>query len=377
MVVVAVIIVLALVLTGVWMIFGAPGHSGAGTFSASRGTAQSAANGATGGPWSLLLVLGVATQGSFSGSVANATAVASSLTSSSCSYTPSSGSPATLGASGVGNVSRGLADAWVYLYSNASGSILLVTVVGSSATVVGTISGSSCDLASLGFSAVPSSGIIDSTTASADADAAGGYAFLSAHPQANATFVLLGGFTYAGTTVGPIWTVELDACALTGVGPATASALVVILSATDGTVIQSQTSTVTCPATGSTGTGGTPVDTALTLGSPGEAQKGSEYWYNFSVTSADGQLTWASTTLTVDSNGVVLSLPTTTGAVLSLTGTALATFSFGSSSWSGASSGAVSSQETLSVESPSSLSGDTLVVQGSGSYSGNLQVPIP
>jgi hypothetical protein len=247
---VLVLVVVVLVLSGVLSSHGAS-TSAASSFTDSRNPAQAAASAAAGGPWSLLLVVGVATQGAYSGSVSNITEIAGSVSGSPCSYSPSPGAPSTISSDGVGNVSQGIASAWVYLYSNSSGSVLLVSVTNGVAAVVGTLAGSSCNLAESGFSPIASAGIIDSTTASMDAGAAGGYEFLSVHPSANATLVLIGGYTIHDTTIGATWAVEYLSCALSGAGPVSAPAFVAVLSATTGTIIEARASTVTCPTTSS------------------------------------------------------------------------------------------------------------------------------
>jgi hypothetical protein len=373
-VVVVVVVVLVLVLSGVLAPSGSKGP-GAGSFSGSRGPAQSAANSAAGGPWTLLLVLGVATHGAYSGSASNVTGIASSVSGSSCTYTPSVGAPSSISEAGVGNVSQGGADAWIYMYTNANGSVLLVTVTGSAATVIGTIAGSSCDLAYSGFTPIPSSGIIDSTTASADAGAAGGYAFLAAHPAANATFALIGGYSIAGTSIGATWAIEYLTCALSGAGPSSAPGFLAIVSATTGDVLQARATTVTCPSTSSNPALGT----ALALGTPLEGVAGSQYWYNFSVQSASSGLTWAETSFSIQNPaGQTLSLPAgSTASVLNLTGTTIASFGFATGTWTGQSSSFITAQHLVSVSTTETLSGDTLVVAGTGNFSGEISVPIP
>ncbi|HXQ49002.1 MAG TPA: hypothetical protein VN842_04405 [Thermoplasmata archaeon] len=372
-VVVVIVVAVTLAFTGVIPLHGSASPSGTQTFSGSRATAQSAADGASGGPWSLLLVVGIATQSAYSGSASNLTEVAGSVTGSQCTFSGASGTPAPLQAPGVGNVSQGLAGAWVYMYTNSSGSVLLVSVISGSATVLGTISGAGCNLGSSGLATIPSSGIIDSTTATADAGAAGGWAFLAAHPQANATLLLIGGYSVLGTSIGATWAVEYLTCALSGAGPVSAPAFLAILSATNGGVIQSQATTVTCPST----SGNPPLSSSLALGTPAEAASGTSHWYNFTIEGASSGITWAETTLSIQSGGQTLATPSAVAKVISLTGQTLATYTFSSNTWSGLGVGTISSAEVLSLESPSELSGDTLVVEAAGSYAGTLPVNIP
>lgn len=377
-VVVVVLLVVVLVGSGIWPLGSRSGSSEPGTYSRSVGPAQSTADAAPGGPWTLYIAVGVASPAAVSESIANASAVTSSFGTSPCAYTPSAGTTSTLATPSVGNVSSGVASAWVFFFSNVTGGVLLVSVIAGTAAVDGTLSGSGCSLTSAGLSPLDAPDLIDSTAASADAGAAGGWDFLAAHPDANATLVLVGGLTQGGASYGPLWLVGYDACPQSEPGPATAPIFLALISATDGSVIESQTTTATCPsASGPSGPHTTPLSSALGFGSPGEAVRGSEYWYNFSVQLADGTVTWANTSLSVDSNGLPLSLPSATATVLSLTGTGLASFDLGTGQWSGASPQSISSQETLSLECSTSLSGDTLVLQGLGAYSGSLAVGIP
>lgn len=373
--VVVVVLVLAILGAGLWPANGPAGTPTPGAYEGTRGSAQSVADGAPGGPWTLYVAVGVAARGTGSEAVANVSQAISALGRSTCFFTPAASS--SLVVPGVGNVSSGVASAWVYFFSNVSGSILLVSVVNAAATLEGTLSGSGCSFASTGVSPIPSSGLIDSTTASADAGGAGGWAFLANHPQSNATFVLIGGVTSGGVSSGPTWVVGFDSCARSGRGPTTAPSFLALISATTGSVLLAQTTTVPCPTTGTPGPTPVSLSSALALGTPAEAQRGANYWYNFSVQAASQGVTWANTSLSVYASGHPVSLASATGAVISLTGTTLATFGFATSSWSGASTGLVSSSEVLSVECGSSLSGDSLTVQGVGSFTGPVVIQIP
>jgi hypothetical protein len=378
-VVAIVVVILAFALTGVIPLVAHSSGSSPQSFSTSRGPAQTAASGVAGGPWSLLLVVGVATHSTYSGSAGNITGLAGSLSQSQCTYTGPGGTSPTLPTSpAVGNVSQGSAGLWAYLFTNTTGATLIVSVTGSSATVVGTLTGSACDLASAGFLAIPSTGIIDSTTASADAAAAGGYGFLAANPTANATFLLVGGYATASSNLGALWIVQYLSCSLSGPGPAEAPAFVALVSATGGGVIDSDTSTATCPSTSGSGT---PLTSALALATPSEAQTGPDSWANFTVDAAAGGLTWSDLTFTIQSpTAGEISLPAgSTLAVLSITGSSVASFNFATQSWTGQSTGPITSSETLSLETSGDLfgMGYVLVVDGGGGFTGSLSATIP
>jgi hypothetical protein len=376
-VVVVIVIVLALVLSGALSPSGGSSSSPR-SFSSSRGAAQSTADGSSGGPWTLLLALGFATSSTYSGNVSNLTSVAGSVSGTQCTFSPSPGAPTSLQSGGVGNVSQGVAGTWLYLYTNSTGAVLLVGTIGGSTSAIGTLTGAGCNLASSGLLPIPSTGIVDSTTAASAAASAGGSTFLAAHPQANATFILTGGITIGGTTIGPSWLVEYLACSLSGSGPATAPLFEAVISATSGGLLEAQTTTATCPSS----SGGQPLGSALSVAPPSESSKGANTWYNFSVQSAAGGLTLGDLRLQVQTpSGTPV---TATGAwtfdVLGLTGTVLASYSMTANAWTMGATTAVSSQETFcldAVGSYSTLSGDVLVISGTGSFQGTVSVAIP
>jgi hypothetical protein len=134
------------------------------------------------------------------------------------------------------------------------------------------------------------------------------------------------------------------------------------------------------------GPGNTPLGTALALGSPNEANVGAgaaaKFWYNFSVQSAGGGLVMNNLNFQVQtaSGGIVAAAGTWTLNVLSLTGTTIATYNLATGLWTLGGSLLLTSQQTLaymSTGATGSLSGDNLIVSGSGSFQGSISVSIP
>lgn len=116
-----------------------------------------------------------------------------------------------------------------------------------------------------------------------------------------------------------------------------------------------------CPSTSNGGN--TPLVAPLALGAPKESREGGHYWYNFSVQSAGGGLVLdnlnfqvqTSTGLNVTSSGFTL-------VVLGPSSATLANYTMSTGNWSAGGGTLVTSQQTVSLESPRSLSGDTFIV---------------
>lgn len=132
-----------------------------------------------------------------------------------------------------------------------------------------------------------------------------------------------------------------------------------------------------CPSTSNGGN--TPLGTALALGAPKESQEGGHYWYNFSVQSAGGGLVLdnlnfqvqTSTDLNVTSSGFTL-------AVLGPGSAPLANYTMTTETWSSGGGTLLTSLQTVSLESPRSLSGDSfLVILNATCQMGSLTVFIP
>jgi hypothetical protein len=188
-----------------------------------------------GGGWALLVAAGLDSSSSEVLPVNS-----SSLSTSNCTFSLAPGAPATITVPAyTGNRSAGLAPAWEFLYRDGAGTVALVLVVDGQATVFGTIGGVFCTSLFGLFSAVPSS-VIDSSQA-AGAVAANATTFFNQHPDANATFGLLGGVSFFGKSVGPEWTLKFSTCAFAVSPTGTGAEFNATVSATSGAVIYSET----------------------------------------------------------------------------------------------------------------------------------------
>lgn len=370
--VVIVVVVLVLALLGVLPFFKSA-EPGGPSFGDARAPAQSTANGHPGGPWALIAGGGIALHADTDISKLNRTlgALPSNCTISQGSANP----PTTL--KGVGNVSQGFASAWAFLFRNSSGGVLAVSDFAGSYQVQGTASGAGCTAALGSLSAIPD-GVVDSTTAAKAADDAGGYAFLRAHPTANGTIGIIGaGLNIFGLVLGSEWAVSYSACPFINTAQLSEPIFSALVNATTGTVVQALSSTMACPVSATSGK--TPIGSALAMGTPAEATTGGHYWYNFTVQTASGGLTWGNTAFQVQTpTGSIVTMPVSaTLAILSLTGTTVASYSFATGIWQSGSTLAVTNQQELSISTPSTLSGDTLHIIGTGSFTGTVVVTIP
>ena len=125
------------------------------------------------------------------------------------------------------------------------------------------------------------------------------------------------------------------------------------------------------------GPGNTPLGTALAMAPANEQSKGTNFWYNFSVSSASGGLTWSNLVFQFQtSTGGIITLASPTITVIGLTGANVATYSAGT--WTNGAT-TVSNQQELIVQTTTNMQsqGDILVCLGSGSFSGSVPVSIP
>ncbi|HTT35144.1 MAG TPA: archaellin/type IV pilin N-terminal domain-containing protein [Thermoplasmata archaeon] len=128
------------------------------------------------------------------------------------------------------------------------------------------------------------------------------------------------------------------------------------------------------------GPGNTPLGTALAVSPPNEGQGGTKYWYNFTIQSASGGLILNNLAFQVktSSGAVVTPAGLTTVTVSGLSGSTVASYTYATAVWASGGTLAVSNQQTIIFGSTTSnLSGDTLVILGSGSFSGSISISIP
>lgn len=127
------------------------------------------------------------------------------------------------------------------------------------------------------------------------------------------------------------------------------------------------------------GPGNTPLGTALAVAPAKEQTKGTNYWYNFSVSSASGGLTWSDLVFQFQtSTGGIVTLASPAITVIGISGSNVATYTPATQVWTnGATS--VSNQQQLVVQTTTNMEsvGDVMVCLGSGSFSGSVSVSIP
>jgi hypothetical protein len=118
----------------------------------------------------------------------------------------------------------------------------------------------------------------------------------------------------------------------------------------------------------------------VALSTPTESNHSGSWVYNFSVAAAPSELPLADLGFLVhDQYGANLTPATSSSlTVYGLTGATLATYSLVHGAWTSGASTPLSSQQIISLNSGAqSLSGDTFVTIGSGSYQGSVSVSIP
>jgi len=136
------------------------------------------------------------------------------------------------------------------------------------------------------------------------------------------------------------------------------------------------------------GPGNTPLGTALAVQTPVEAQPSaaSLHFYNFSIQSAGGGLILNNLIFQVVTPGGTIVVTTAAGwalNVLGITGSVIGTYAITAAtpSWTLGGTVLVSSQQTIALTTPaaaaSSLSGDKLIIVGTGTFSGSISVNIP
>ncbi len=127
------------------------------------------------------------------------------------------------------------------------------------------------------------------------------------------------------------------------------------------------------------GPGNTPLGTALTLSKPAENVAGANHYYNLTVQAAGGGLIMNNLNFQVQGTGgnVVPPLGSWTLTVVGNLGTTVATYTMNAGTWATGSTVSVASPQVISLNTPSSLSGDTFVVSGASGFQGTVSQTIP
>ncbi len=352
------------------------------TFSAARTAAQSASGSYSSTYPNLVAVLGIGLNQPLSGQASQLGPPGGS----GCTVTLLSGAQNTITVpAGASGGPSGSLPFWEFIYSGATGMLLVIVINGQGSALATIATGGSCTPTFSSYSAIPS-GVIDSSAAASAAGATtAGAAFLKNNSNANAVFFLFGGASLGGFGTGASWLITYSECSFAvGGGTGNQPQFEAILNASSGAVTTSSASTSACngilPTPGGGGGGGGGLASNIAMGTPSESHSaGSPYWYNFTVQSAGGGLTWNNLDLElVNSTGMPLNPQSTwTATVLSIPGTSVATYSFQTFGWTSGGSTTITAAQVLSVSTPTSLSGDDLNLLGTGSFSGLVQVAIP
>jgi len=261
----AIVVVVVLVLLALLGAFTPPSssHGPNETYSQARPAADSAAQGTSGGSWSLVIAAGISPSASVTENVSSA--------SKDCNLTilPGGGSSVTIPA-GPAGATGGTAPGWVFLYRDAAGELLFVSVINGTATSWATIApGQECSTIFEFLSVIPSSAIDSSAAAAAvQSDASG---FLAAHPSVSASYGLVGGVSFLGFHTGAEWEVNYTTCPLNAPSGTAGASFNATVNATTGAVVYQKTQPAITCRTGtaidlSRGESGTsPVDVSLAL----------------------------------------------------------------------------------------------------------------
>ena len=177
----------------------------------------------------------------------------------------------------TGAYANGYTTYWVFaFYKNVSSvpTLQLVLVSGSTATGMGSVTGSACVLPEFENETGLASGVVDSDQV-ASAISGNDSAYVSAHPSATADYTLSSGgsYTYYGYTFVfyPTWYVHFTTCSVSGGG--TGSNFTAEVNATNGHVIQSSTTNnAPCGSAGFVPHSGGPPDLATFASGPALGQ---------------------------------------------------------------------------------------------------------
>jgi hypothetical protein len=128
--------------------------------------------------------------------------------------------------------------------------------------------------------------------------------------------------------------------------------------------------------------GQTPLGSSLAFGAPFEQVRGPNHWYNFSVQSAGGGITWGELALqVVTATGAnVTPAASWSGGAWGYPDVWVATYDFAGQDWSVGGSAVINSTQTLVLDSGStdlSAMGYALNVLGRGCFQGSVSISIP
>lgn len=316
-IVVAAIVVLTLVFSGVLVIFpkGSQTTTELQPFSVAVSSADNLSAATSGGPWSLHAVQG-----------SDVTIQSGIQVGSDCDYSSGSGYDSIKPY--AGNYSDGELANWLFIYLNAEGTqFLVVADEGGHASDIGIASESSCAVAATSPAVNPSI-IVDSP---AVAEALGQNLlverFLASDPIANSSFLLID----QGGATGWVWEVGYQTCQVGNYGPWTGNDVQATVNATSGEVetVRSATGSTSCTGhSAMTPVGSvfglfTPVEQACQAGDTFAANgcRGGDFCYAIQVDFDQSAAPLGDLLLEVEtSRGAVVNLPEGVGGFAILNG---------------------------------------------------------
>jgi hypothetical protein len=241
------VIVLALAASGVLRLGStSTGNPTYETFSQATSVAQSRSSSVAGGPWFAFGGVAVVTRAAVLEPVTN---VSGALKTAGCTADWIGGMPANVAVPGTpASVALGASAYWAFVLKNASNGILLETIASGSADAVATLGGTNCTAAASYLDSF-GSGMQDSPTIIAAANAAGGAAFLVAHPNATQAWAVTGGATFSIISTSPEWLVEYTSCALPAAEDEEGAVFNATVGGTSGVVTAHTNGTVDCALT--------------------------------------------------------------------------------------------------------------------------------
>lgn len=271
-------------------------------------------------------------------------------------------------------------------YRNASsgGEILLISVTngtGALTALVPNVGGCATYSELATFVAPISTSVWDSPDVLSSVDAAGGGAFLAAHPAATVTMGVSGEVALFTLNEPSVWNVVYSLCSLGTPGPAAQPEFNATVDALSGAVTFSQESTVNC-----TGIPGQvpPLPSTFSLSSSLNWSRAipagtpSEHWANATVLAATNGVNFADLEVSVvGPGGTIAPNASWSLRVLTSAGSPVATYNLTSTICETGGQFLVQVGDVLSVDSAStSLVGGSITVSGVGPFVGIERIPI-
>lgn len=215
-------------------------------YSGAEAISAKAAKNVSGGPWFPVVAAAFDVSAAALVPGTNLTAVARAA---GCNVTwPSGVAPSLSVPATISNAPVGHAGFWVVGFRNAAGELLLESVSLGNASLLGTATGSSCESNVSALNEIPAT-VVDSPQVVRNASAAGGGAFLAAHPNATQSWVVFGGITIFGFPSGAVWMVSDTTCALPATVAETGAVFNATLSGLTGIVTAHANGSVNCVLT--------------------------------------------------------------------------------------------------------------------------------